>query len=55
MISILIIVLVVCLLVGAFPSWNHSGGWGYGPSGLIGVILIVLLIWMITGGHLGRW
>jgi len=46
--TILLIVLVLVLL-GVIPSWPHSRGWGYGPSGLVGVILLVLLILVLTG------
>jgi len=37
------------LLVGAFPRWGYSSGWGYGPSGILGVVLIVVLILALTG------
>jgi len=46
--TILLIVLVL-LLIGAFPSWPHSSGWGYGPSGGIGLILIIVVVLLITG------
>ena len=46
MITILIVVLVLMLL-GAVPSWPHSRGWGYGPSGLLGVILLILIILLL--------
>jgi len=48
MTTILIIVLVL-LLVGALPSWPHSAAWGYGPSGLLGVLLVVLLVLLLMG------
>ena len=41
--TILLIILVLALL-GAIPAWPHSRGWGYGPSGLLGLVLIVVLI-----------
>ena len=45
--TILLIVLVL-MLVGVVPSWNHSRSWGYGPSGVVGVILVILLVlWML--------
>jgi hypothetical protein len=47
--STVLIVLLILLLLGAFPRWPHSRGWGYGPSGLVGVILIVVLILALTG------
>ena len=46
--TILLIVLVLVLL-GAIPAWPYSRGWGYGPSGIIGLIVIVLLIMLFTG------
>lgn len=46
--TILLIVLVLAL-IGVIPAWPHSRGWGYGPSGIVGVILIVLLILFFTG------
>jgi len=46
--TILLIVLVL-LLIGAIPSWGHSRGWGYGPSGFVGVALIVVLVLVVTG------
>jgi hypothetical protein len=50
--SILMIVLVVVLiiiLVGALPTWPHAANWGYGPSGVVGLILLVFLILLLTG------
>jgi Protein of unknown function (DUF3309) len=46
--TILLIVLVL-LLIGALPRWGHSRSWGYGPSGVLGVILVVLLILVLMG------
>jgi len=46
--TILLIVLIL-LLVGAFPSWGHSARWGYGPSGGIGIVLIVVLVLLLMG------
>lgn len=46
--TILLIVLVLVLL-GVVPTWPHSRGWGYGPSGIVGVILVVLLILLLMG------
>jgi hypothetical protein len=46
--TILLIVLVL-MLVGAFPTWPHSRGWGYGPSGGIGLVLLVLLVLLLMG------
>ncbi len=46
--TILIIVLIL-LLVGAAPAWPHSRGWGYYPSGALGIILLVVIILLLMG------
>lgn len=46
--TILLIVLIL-ILIGALPSWPYSRGWGYGPSGLLGVVLAVLVILLLMG------
>jgi hypothetical protein len=46
--TILLIVLVL-LLVGALPTWPHSRSWGYAPSGVAGLLVLVLLILLLTG------
>nr|WP_296751364.1 DUF3309 family protein [Thioalkalivibrio sp.] len=46
--TILLIVLIL-LLIGVIPSWPHSRGWGYAPSGVIGIVLIVLLVLLLAG------
>lgn len=46
--TILLIILVL-LLIGAFPAWPYSTGWGYYPSGGIGLILLIVLILALTG------
>jgi uncharacterized protein DUF3309 len=48
MTTILIIILIL-LLIGALPSWGYSRGWGYGPSGLLGLVVIVLIILFLMG------
>jgi len=47
--GVILIVIVVLLLVGAFPSWSHSQNWGYFPSGGIGLVLLILIILLLTG------
>ncbi len=42
--STILLIVLVLLLVGAVPSWPHSRNWGYGPSGALGVVLIVVLV-----------
>jgi hypothetical protein len=48
MITILIILLVL-MLVGAFPAWPHSRNWGYYPSGGLGLVVIILVILLLLG------
>ena len=45
----ILIVLAVLMLVGAIPAWPHSRSWGYGPSGGLGLVLLILLILFLTG------
>lgn len=46
--TILLIVLIL-ILVGAFPAWPHSKSWGYGPSGGLGLIVVILLVLLLMG------
>ena len=46
--TILLIILIL-LLVGALPRWPYSSGWGYYPSGSLGLVLIIVLILVLTG------
>ncbi len=49
MLTTILIVILILILLGAFPSWPHSRGWGYGPSGVVGLILVILLILLLLG------
>jgi hypothetical protein len=44
MLETVIVVILILALVGALPNWGHSRSWGYGPSGLLGTILVIVLI-----------
>ncbi len=46
--TILLIVLIL-MLIGAFPSWPHSQSWGYGPSGGIGLVVLIVIILLVLG------
>jgi len=48
MLTILIVILIL-MLIGAFPAWPHSRKWGYYPSGGLGLILIILLVLLLLG------
>ena len=47
--SLLLIVILVLLLVGALPTWPHSSSWGYYPSGGLGLILLIVVILLLMG------
>jgi hypothetical protein len=47
--STILLIVLILMLVGALPQWPHSRSWGYGPSGGLGLVLIVLLILALTG------
>jgi hypothetical protein len=49
MISTILIILLILLLLGSLPSWGYSRGWGYGPSGLLGLILIIVIVLWLMG------
>lgn len=45
----ILIVILILILVGALPSWGYSRSWGYGPSGIVTILLVVLIVMMLTG------
>lgn len=49
MLGTVLLVILILLLIGAFPAWPHSSGWGYGPSGVLGVVVVVLAILLLMG------
>jgi hypothetical protein len=49
-IGAILLILLILILVGVLPTWPHSSSWGYGPSGLVGVIVIVVVLLWAVGG-----
>jgi hypothetical protein len=49
MLGTILLVVLVLMLLGAMPTWPHSRNWGYGPSGGVGLIVIILLILVLMG------
>ena len=47
--STIILVILILFLVGALPTWPHSANWGYGPSGGLGLVLLVVVVLLLTG------
>jgi hypothetical protein len=48
-IGTIILIILVLALVGVLPAWPHSRGWGYGPTGGVGLIVVVLLVLLLMG------
>lgn len=49
MLGTILIVVLALMLLGILPVWGHSRSWGYWPSGLVGIVLLILLILVLTG------
>jgi hypothetical protein len=49
MLGTVLVVLLILMLIGAFPAWPHSKGWGYWPSGGLGLVLVVLVVLLLMG------
>jgi len=44
-----LLIVVVLMLIGVIPSWSHSRSWGYGPTGILGLIAVVVLVLLVMG------
>ncbi|HTH97104.1 MAG TPA: DUF3309 family protein [Stellaceae bacterium] len=49
MLGTILIIILILLLIGAFPAWPYSAGWGYYPSGIGGILLIIVIVLLLTG------
>lgn len=49
MLGTILLVVLILMLIGALPSWGHSRDWGYGPSGGLSLVVVVVLILLLTG------
>ncbi|MEM4986070.1 DUF3309 domain-containing protein [Collimonas sp. H4R21] len=47
--STILLVILILIVIGALPSWPHSRSWGYGPSGITGLIVVILIVMLLTG------
>jgi hypothetical protein len=45
----ILLVIAVLMLLGAVPAWPHSRGWGYGPSGGLGLVVLILVVLLLSG------
>jgi hypothetical protein len=48
-VRLILIIILILLLIGAAPAWPYSRGWGYRPSGLLGIILLIIIILALMG------
>jgi hypothetical protein len=49
MLTTILIVVLILALFGALPRWGHSRSWGYGPSGALGLVLVIVIVLFVTG------
>jgi hypothetical protein len=49
MLGTLLLIVLILMLIGAIPTWPHSKNWGYGPSGGLGLIVIILIVLLLMG------
>jgi hypothetical protein len=47
--GLILLIVLILLLAGGLPYWPHSQGWGYGPSGVLGLVLVIVLVLVILG------
>ena len=45
----LLLIILILFLIGALPTWPHSRNWGYGPSGIAGLVVVILILLLLTG------
>jgi hypothetical protein len=50
MLSTMLLIILILLLIGSVPAWPYSRGWGYYPSGSLGIVLIILIVLLLSGG-----
>jgi hypothetical protein len=49
MLSTILVIILILILLGALPTWPYSAGWGYGPGGIVGLILVIVIILALLG------
>ncbi|MGE8099383.1 DUF3309 family protein [Pseudomonas fluorescens] len=45
----IVVIILILLLIGAFPSWPHSRNWGYAPTGGLGIVLVIVIVLLLMG------
>jgi hypothetical protein len=49
MLGTILLIVLILMLIGALPSWGHSRNWGYGPSGGLGLVVLIIIILLLMG------
>lgn len=49
MLGTILVVILILFLIGALPTWGHSRNWGYGPSGGLGLVVLILVVLLLMG------
>jgi Protein of unknown function (DUF3309) len=49
MLSTILVIVLILILLGALPTWPYSAGWGYGPGGIVGLILVIVIVLALLG------
>ncbi len=47
--SMILLIVLIIVLIGAVPAWPHSRSWGYGPSGVLGLVVVILIVLLLMG------
>jgi hypothetical protein len=53
--GLILFIILIFLLLGSFPTWPYSRGWGYGPSGVLGLVLVILIVLMLFNVVAAPW
>ncbi len=48
-IGTILLIILILILIGVLPTWPHARSWGYGPSGIVGVIVIIIIVLLVMG------
>jgi hypothetical protein len=49
MLGTILLIILIIILIGALPTWGYSGGWGYYPSGGLGIVVIIVIVLLLMG------
>jgi hypothetical protein len=47
--GLVLLIILILVLAGVFPRWSHSRSWGYGPSGIVGIVIVIVIILLLMG------